>query len=134
MYDSCTGILAEGQHTLGCYIGITQELQCHILIVLTCFRVGKHFGHLQVMLTTQHELYIMETLLCQQGQRLLANLQNLVTLKLTYTHTFLCQEAVFGLVLAHLEHWGILEFSHYYIYYLTIYNLQFIYYWDIYSP
>ena len=112
MNDGGTCILAEGQYTLGCHISITQELQSHILVVLACLRVGKHLGDLQVVLAAQHELHIVEALLCQQGQGFLANLQDLVTLEFTYAYSLLCQEAVFCFVLAHLEHWGILEISH----------------------
>ena len=74
MNDGSACVLAEGQHALGCHVGIAQELEGDILVVLACLGVGQHLGNLQVVFAAQHELHIVETLLGQQGQRLLADL------------------------------------------------------------
>ena len=68
MYNSSTCILTERQYALACCLGIAQELQCHILVVLRCFGVGKNLSHLLVMFTAQHELHVVESLLGKQCQ------------------------------------------------------------------
>ena len=66
MDDGGTGVLAERQHALGSRLGIAQELQGHVLVVLRCFGVVEDGCHLQVVFTAQHELYVVESLLSQQ--------------------------------------------------------------------
>ncbi len=63
------------------------------------------------MLTAQHKLHIVEGLLGQQRQGLLGDLYDLLSFKLTGAHTFLTQQTVLRLVLAHLKHRGVLEFN-----------------------
>ena len=112
MDDSRTGVLAERQDATGCHLGIAQELQSHILVVLRSLRVVQDGSHLQVVLTTQRELHIVESLLSQQRQGLLRHLDNLLTLKLTCRHAFFREQTVFGFVFAQLEHWGVLEINY----------------------
>ena len=66
--DSRTRVLAEGEYALGSRLSVAQELQSHILVILRCFRVAKNLRHLQVVLTAQHELHIVECLLSQQRE------------------------------------------------------------------
>ena len=123
MDDGRTRILTERQDAACSHLGVAQELQGHVLIVLRCLGVGQDLGHLQVMLTAEHELHIVESLLCQQRQRLFRDLDNLLALKLCGRHTFLTQQTILRLVLAHLKHRGVLEFycfSHKCIYLVNI--------------
>ena len=62
------------------------------------------------MLATQHELHIVESLLGQERQSLLRDLYNLLSFKLGGCYAFLTQQTILRLVLAHLEHRGVLEF------------------------
>ena len=81
MNDGRTSILAEGQHALNCSLSIAQELQSHILVVLAGLRVSEDSCHLLVVGTAQHKLTVVEGLLSQKGQCLLAYFQNLVPLE-----------------------------------------------------
>ena len=65
MNDSGTRILAERQDALAGHLGITEELQSHILVVLRCLGISEDLGNLFVMLAAQHELHIVEGLLGQ---------------------------------------------------------------------
>ena len=65
MDDSSTRVLAERQDTLCSHLRIAQELQSYILIILRGLRVSEDLSHLLIVLAAQHELYIVESLLCQ---------------------------------------------------------------------
>ena len=65
MDDGRARVLAEGQHALGGHLGIAQELQGHILVVLRGLGVAQNLCHLQVVLAAQHELHVVESLLGQ---------------------------------------------------------------------
>ena len=109
--DNCrTRVLAEREDAFACCLRVAQELQCHILVVLRRFRVGKNLCHLLVVLTAQHKLHIVESLLCKLRKCFFCNFKNSLALKFSSRYTFLCQKAVFSVVLAQLEHWGILKF------------------------
>ena len=111
--DSRACVLAERQYAFACRLCIAQELEGDVLVVLACIGVFQDLCNLQVMLAAQHELHIVESLLSQQRQCFGGDLYNLLAFELADGHAFLRQEAILRLVLAHLEHWGILEFSHY---------------------
>ena len=89
MDDGCTSVLAEGQYTLACSLGIAQELQCHILVVLRSLGVGENLCHLLVVLAAQHELHIVECLLGKQCEGFLRYLEDCLSFKLTGAHAFL---------------------------------------------
>ena len=80
--DGRTGVLAERQDATTSHLGIAQELQGYVLIVFAGFGVLQYLSHLQVVLTAQHELYVVEGLLCQQGQSLLRDLHDVLAFKL----------------------------------------------------
>ena len=107
--DGGAGVLTEGQDATGCHLGIAQELQGHIFVVLRSLGVAEDGGHLQVVLTAQHELHIVEGLLSQQRQCLLRHLNDFLALELGGGHAFLRQQSVLGLVFAQLKHRGVLE-------------------------
>ena len=109
MDDGRAGILTEGQDATGCHLGIAQELQSDILVVLRGLGVVEDGSHLLVMFTAQHELHIVEGLLGQKGQGLLGDLDDFLTFKLGGGDTVLGQQSVLGLVFAHLKHRGVLE-------------------------
>ena len=110
MDDGGACVLTEGEHALGGSLGIAEELQGHILVVLAALGIVQDGGHLKVMFATKHEFHIVEGLLCKQGQCLGGNLEHFMSLKVAHTDTFLGQQAVFGVVFALLEHGCILEF------------------------
>jgi hypothetical protein len=66
-------------------------------------------SHLEVVLTTELELYVVETLLSQQGKSFLRNLEDSLTLELCCAYAFLRDKAILSLVLSNLEHWSILK-------------------------
>ena len=68
MNDGGAGVLTEGQDALAGCLGIAQELQCHILVVLRSLGVGQDFCHLLVVLAAQHELHVVECLLGKQSE------------------------------------------------------------------
>ena len=110
MDDGCACVLTEGEHALCGSLGIAEELQGHILVVLAALGIVQDGGHLKVMFATKHEFHIVEGLLRKQGQCLGGNLEHFMSLKIAHTDTFLGQQAVFGVVFALLEHGCILEF------------------------
>ena len=61
------------------------------------------------MLTTELELYVVETLLCQQSKSFLGNLEDSLTLELCCAYAFLRDKAILCLVLSKLKHWSVLE-------------------------
>ena len=81
MDDSRTGILAERQDAFCGSLGIAQECQCHIAVVVRSLGIAEDGSYLLVVFTTQAELHIVEGLLSQQGQSLGCNLQDLLALK-----------------------------------------------------
>ena len=115
MNDGGAGVLAERQDALAGRLGVAQELEGDVLVVLAGLGVLEDLCHLQVVLATQHEFHIVESLLSQQSQCFGRDLYDFLPFKLADGDAFLSQEAVLRLVLAHLEHWGILEFSHFFI-------------------
>ena len=68
MNDGGTCVLTERKNSLCSHFGIAQELQRYIFIILAGLRVVEDGSHLQVVLTTKHELHIVESLLSQQRQ------------------------------------------------------------------
>ena len=81
MDDSRTCVLTERQDTLASHLGIAQELQGYIFIILRGLRVGQYLSHLLIMFATQHELHIVESLLGQECQGLLRDLHDLLSFK-----------------------------------------------------
>ena len=112
MYDGRTRVLAEGQDTLCRRLGIAQELQGNVLVVLRSLGVVEDGGYLLVVLTPQHELHVVEALLCEHGKGLGGDLKNLVSLELSHGNSLLGEEVILCLIFAHLEHGRILEFCH----------------------
>jgi len=53
--NSSTGILAEWKYTFRCHFCITQESQCHVLVILAGFRIVQDFCYLFVVRTTKHK-------------------------------------------------------------------------------
>ena len=109
MDDGGTGVLAERQHALHGCLGIAEELQSHILVILRGLGIFQDGGHLLIVLATEHELTIVEALLCQQRQGLGSHFQDLMTFESAYTHSLLGKQTVLGVVLSGLEHGSILE-------------------------
>ena len=110
MDDSSTCILAEWENALNGSLCIAEELECYILVVLRSLWVAENLSHLEVVLTTEFELYVVETLLCQQSKSFLRNLEDSLTLELCCTYAFLRDKAILCLVLSNLKHWSILKF------------------------
>ncbi len=108
--DSRTRVLAERKNALGSCLSIAQELKSHILVVLRSLRVAQNLSHLQVMLTAQHELHVVESLLSQQRQSLWRDLHDFLSFEFADRDTLLRQQSVFRLVLSHLKHRSILKF------------------------
>ena len=68
MDNGRTRVLTERKYAFDCSFGVTEELQCYILIVFRGFRVAKYGGNLLVVCATQHELNIVKSLLCKKSQ------------------------------------------------------------------
>ncbi len=89
--NRCTCILAEREDAFAGHLGIAEELQGHILIVLAGFWIGQDLSHLFVMLPAEHELYIVESLLRQKGQCLGTYLHDFFPFKFADGYSFFCQ-------------------------------------------
>ncbi len=124
MNDSRAGVLTERQDATGSHLGVAEELQGYILVVRRGLRVLQNLCHLQVVLTAQHELHIVEGLLGQQRQGLSGNLHNFLALKLRNGDAFFRKQSILGLVFAHLKHRGVLE-----CYGICHNRIYFFYYW-----
>ena len=79
MYDSRTGILTERELALGCYLGIAEEGECHILVVGTCLWVAEYLCHLLVVRTAQEEADVAECGIGHLGQSLWSDLEDRCT-------------------------------------------------------
>ncbi len=109
--DGRTRVLAEGQHTLDGRLGIAQQRQGHILVVVGSLGVVEDSGHLLVVLAAKAELHIVESLLSQQRQGFLAHLENFLAFELTCAYTLFGKQPVFGVIGSKLKHWSILEIN-----------------------
>ena len=109
MDDSSTCILAEWENALHGCLCIAEELESHVLVVLRSLWVGQNLSYLSIVLTTEHELYVVETLLRQQSQSFFRNLEDCLTLKLCCAYAFFRDKAVLCLVLSKLKHWSVLK-------------------------
>ena len=76
MDDGCTGVLAERKDSFHGSLGVTQELQSHVFVILGSLRIGEDSRNLLVMSPAEHELAIVETLLRHQRERLGRNLKD----------------------------------------------------------
>ena len=111
MDNGRTSVLAERQDALGSHLGVAQELQGNIFVVLRSFGVVQNLSHLLVMFAAQHELHVVEGLLGQQCQGFFGNLHDFLAFKVSCGDTLFCQKAVLGLVFAQLKHRGVLEIN-----------------------
>ena len=68
MNDGSTCILAEWENALHGSLCVAEELESYVFVVLRSLWVAENLSHLEVVLTTEHELYVVETLLCEQGK------------------------------------------------------------------
>ena len=109
VYDGRTRVLAEGKQPLAGYLGIAQEGESHVFVVLTCLGVVQDLGHLFVVGAAQHEADIVESLVGHARQGLGGDLEYLVSLELADGDTLLGQQIILGIVLAQLEHGGVPE-------------------------
>ena len=76
------GVLTGWQNAFRRDIGVTQELQGNVFIVLAGFRVAQNIGYLLLMRRTEHKRGVVESVLRQQRQRLRIHLKDLLTFKL----------------------------------------------------
>ena len=81
MDDGCTGILAERQDAFGRSLGVAQECQCHIAVIVRSLRIAEDGSYLLVVFAAQAELHVVESLLSQQGQSLRSDLEDLFALE-----------------------------------------------------
>ena len=105
--DGCARVLAERKHSLAGCLGIAEELQGHVLVVVAGLRVVQDSCH---VLTAKHELHVVESLLSQQCERLGTHFHNFLAFKLCNRNTFGAQQAVLCGVFSQLKHRSILEF------------------------
>ena len=121
MYDGCAGVLAEGKDSLHSALGIAQELQGHVFVVLAGFRIVQDRSHLLIMGAAEHELAVMERLLRHKRKRLWRHLQNGFATASAMAAEFRCfyqflrtgNLVVLGRIRSQLEHRSIFEFCHY---------------------
>ena len=110
MDDGGTRVLAEGELSLAGHLGIAQEGECHVLVVVAGLGVGQDAGHLLVVLAAQQEVHVAEGLCGEHGECLWTYLEDGFTLKLAYADSLFREQVILGFVFAQLEHVGILEF------------------------
>ena len=101
--DCRTGILTGGQHAFRRNLGVAQELQGNVLIVLAGFRVAQNSRNLLLVRGAQHKCRVVEGLLCQQGQRLWLDFQHFLTVELGNGNVLFGQQIIFGVVMREWE-------------------------------
>ena len=106
-----TGVLAEGQFTLGCNFSVAQEGQSNVLIVVGSFRILQDLGNLFIVGAAEHEVGVMESLLGKHRQRFRLNLQNLVTFEFAFRDVIFGEQIIFRFVFAELEHRSVFKFN-----------------------
>ena len=110
MDDSGAGVLAQGELTLGGHLGIAQEGQCHVLVVVAGLGVAQNLGDLLIVGAAQQKVHIAEGLLGQHRQGFGLDLEDGFAFKLAHRYIVACQLVVLGVVFAQLEHGRIAEF------------------------
>ena len=108
--DGCAGVLAEGQLAFGRNFGVAQEGEGDILVVGRGFGVAQNLGYLQVVRAAQEETDVVEGCLRDEPQGLWFYFQNGFSLEIAHADILVGQAHILGVVLAQLEHRGILEF------------------------
>ncbi len=112
MNDGGAGVLAERQFALRGHLGVAQEAQSHVFVVVGSLWIAQDLGNLLVVSRSQKEVHIPESGVRKHRQSLRSHLENRMTLKLAKRHAFACQLVVLGCVRSQLEHRSIFEFSH----------------------
>ena len=112
-YDGCTCILAERQFLVLGHVGVEQHGQGHGLVVAAGLGVIENLGHHLVVLGTEHEGHIVESLAGYQPESLgidFQNFQNFLALELSGRHIVLGDKMILGSILTHLEKFLVFEF------------------------
>ena len=108
--DDCrAGILAERQLSLASHLGVAQECQCHILVVVARFGVSQYFSHLLVVSAAQQKVDIPEGRVGKHRQRFRTYFEDRFALEFANRHAVFGQEIVLRVVFARLKHGGVLE-------------------------
>ncbi len=109
-----TGILAERQDALDGRFCIAEELEGYIFVVVRGLGVTQNLCNLLVVCTAQHELAVMETLLCHQRKRLRRHLQQRFVASLYGFYKFFRSRnlIVFRCVRAQLKHGRVFKICH----------------------
>ena len=109
MDDSRTSVLAQRQLALHRSLGIAQEGESNILVVLARFGVVQDFSYLLVVSTAQHERHIAEACVGKLSESLGLYFQDWFAFKVAHAHVVLGKKVVLGFVFPKLEHGGILK-------------------------
>ena len=111
MDNGCAGVLAKREFSLCCHLGIAQEGQSDILVILTCLRIAEDLGHLLVVGAAEKEAHIAESGVGHEGESLRSDLQHRLSLKFSSRNQALGARdlVVLGRVRTKLEHWSVLE-------------------------
>ena len=86
VHDSRARVLAEGQLALGGYLGVAQEGEGYVLVVVGSLGVGEDFSHLLVVGAAQEERHVAEGLANHLGNALGLDFENGVSLELAEAH------------------------------------------------
>ena len=60
MDDGGTGVLTQGELALGSHLGIAQEGECYILVIVAGLGVAENLGHLLVVSAAEEERHVAE--------------------------------------------------------------------------
>ena len=108
--DNCrTRILAEGEQTLACHVGIAEEGQGDILVVVARLGIAQDLGDLLVVRAAQHEGNIAEGGVRHRGQTLFLDLEDGLTLELRDGNIIFRKQIILCRVRSQLEHRLILK-------------------------
>ena len=61
MDDGGTGVLTQGELALGSHLGIAQEGERYILVIVTGLGVAQDLGHLLIVSTAEKERHVAES-------------------------------------------------------------------------
>ena len=107
--NSSTSVLTERKYTFWSNFCVTQESQCHILIVFTCFRITQNLSNLFVVRTTKHEWYITKSCISHRSQTFFLNFQDRISFKLAYWYIVFCKQIILSCIFSLFKHGLILK-------------------------
>ena len=110
--NRCTCVLAERQFAFGGHLGVAQEAQSHVFVIVGSLRIAQDLGDLLVVCRPQKDVHIPESGVRKHSQSLRSHLKDRMPLELAKGHALARQLVVLSCVRSQLEHRSVFEFCH----------------------